>query len=146
VAVGALEARIARRLPRLHPAEERVKGAIQAGEHILQDLRVDVTVLRAHVLDGRQLSALAGGGDAHPTLLPGVAALLEAGVVEFAATAHDNRQRALLLGSGYQFVRVGLAHRLLVHSSLVCRIGMKTARPFIPWLKPRGFLASSCNA
>src|SRR5215472_3699985 len=108
-----------------------------------------VTVLRPHLLDRWQLSALGGSRDADAAPLPGVAALLQASVVQFAAATQHKCQCPLLLGSGYQLVFVGLAHRagqLLIHSSLFCLIGMhpatrRTIRPCIPWLKTRGCMA-----
>jgi hypothetical protein len=61
---------------------------------------VHVAVFRALLLlDGRQWGALAGSGDAHATLLPGLTALLvQTGVVECTATPQHKRQRPLLLG------------------------------------------------
>jgi hypothetical protein len=85
VAVRAEETWIARRLARLDAPEECLKGAVQTGQHVLQYLRVDVSVLGTHVLDRWQLGALAGDGDADTALLPGVAALLQASMVEFTA-------------------------------------------------------------
>jgi hypothetical protein len=130
IAVRAVEARIARRLASFDATEECLECSIQARKHILQHLRMHVAVFRAYLLDVRQLGTLTGSRDAHPALLPGVATLLQASVVEFAATAHDKRQRALLLGSGHRVARKGLAYRnrlLLVHSSLFCLIGMQPA-------------------
>jgi hypothetical protein len=100
----------------------------QARQHVLQDLRMHVALLRAHVLDGRQLGALAGEGAADAALLPGVATLLQASVIEFAAAAHDKLHGLLLLRRRFEFVLVGLANRLLVHRSLLCLIGVQTAR------------------
>src|SRR5262249_52242856 len=50
VAMHTLKAGIAWRLARLDAAEEGLECPIQAGEHVLQDLRVHVAVLRAHLL------------------------------------------------------------------------------------------------
>jgi hypothetical protein len=125
-----VEARIAWRLARLRPAEEGLEGPIQSRQHVLQHLGVDIMVFGAHVLDGRQLGTLAGSGDAHPALLPGVTAFLETSIVEFAAPTQYKRQRTFLRSSGLEFVLVRLAHRdrLLVHASLFCLIGTKSAR------------------
>ena len=40
-------------------AEERLEGSVQPGQHILQDLRVDVAVFGPDLLDSGQLGALA---------------------------------------------------------------------------------------
>src|SRR5262249_52630836 len=71
VAVAALETGVAGRPARLHPTEEGLERAVQAREHVLQHLRVEVAVFGPHRLDGGQLGALAGGGDGHATFLPG---------------------------------------------------------------------------
>jgi len=52
VAIRALEAWIARRLPFADTAEERLEGTIQPGEHVLQHLRVDALVFGPHLFDG----------------------------------------------------------------------------------------------
>ena len=51
VAITPTKARISRFLATLHPAEERLIGLVQPMQHILQDLRVDVAVLWARILD-----------------------------------------------------------------------------------------------
>jgi hypothetical protein len=70
-------------------------------------LRLDVAVFRPDLLDVRQLSALISDSDAYTALLPGVTTLLQDGVLEFTAAAHDKRHRPLLL-------RVGLSLYLYV--------------------------------
>src|SRR5262249_41370151 len=114
-AVPALEARVARRLPRLHAAEEGLIRPIQPGEYILQHLGVDVAVFGPYLLDLRQLGALDGKGATDATLLPCLAALLQGGVIEFPAAAHDKRQHLLLRRGGLEFVLEGLAYGQLLH-------------------------------
>jgi hypothetical protein len=102
VAVDTLEARIARLLTILHPAEEGGKGPVQPGQYVLQDLGVKVVVLGPYLLDGGQLRALMGTGDAHPALVPGIAAFLKGGIVEFAAAPQHKRHLVLLLRRGQE--------------------------------------------
>src|SRR5258708_3783072 len=91
VAARPLEARIAWRLTRLHATEEGLEGSIEPRQYVLQHLGVDVVVFGPHLFDRRQLGALACGGDAHAAFVPGIAPLLQGGVVEFPAAAQDKR-------------------------------------------------------
>ena len=110
VAVGSLKAWIPGLLALLDAAKEGLKGTVQAGEHILQDLGVDIVVLRSHVLDGRQLSGLMGALDTLMALLPRVAAFLQRGIIEFPAATQHERHRLLLLGCRQELVFEGLAY------------------------------------
>jgi hypothetical protein len=76
VAVAALKTGKATFLAFPHPLKERLIGTVEAGEHILQDMRVDGNILGeggAHLLEFGLL-LIAGEGDA--TLLPQRDALL----------------------------------------------------------------------
>ncbi len=107
---AALETGKARGLPRGHAAEERLVGPVQAGEHVLQDVRMDGGVLRERRPEVRQLRCLLrmGGRTALPPAPPR-AALLQRAVVELAAQAQRLRQHSRLLGRWLQFVCVRLA-------------------------------------
>src|SRR5262249_48566259 len=118
---------VARRLPFADTVEERLKGSVQPGQYVLQDKRVDVAIVGSRLFDAGKLCALAGEGDAHTALLPGVAAFLRSGVVAFAAAAHDKRHCPRLFRRGPDLALEGLADRPLVHSGLCCLIGAKTA-------------------
>src|SRR5262249_49324217 len=124
VAVGPLKVRIARCLTRLYAVEERLERSVQSGEHILQHLGVDVAVFGPHLLDGGQLGALASGADAHPALLPGITALLQGSIVEFAAATQDKRQRAFLLSCGLECGLDCLAQGESFYFILFCLAGM----------------------
>src|SRR5690349_9498912 len=58
VPFAALKSGIARGLARLDPAEERLKRSIKPTQHILQDLGIDLSVLRLRLLDCWQLRRL----------------------------------------------------------------------------------------
>jgi hypothetical protein len=115
IPIAALEAGIARCLSLADATVEGVNGAIQARQYVLQDLRMEVAIFGPRLLDGGQLGTLAGDGDADAALLPRPAPLLKGSIVEFAAAAHDKRQRRHLLGGRFQLVLEGLAYALLVH-------------------------------
>ena len=122
VAVGALEAGIPWLRSCLHTAKERLEGAIQARQYVLQDLGVDVVVLRPHGLNGGQFSALMGAGDAHPTFLPGVTAFLERSVVEFPAATQNERHRLLLLLGREEFILEGLVDSRRIHTDSLAQM------------------------
>src|SRR5262249_4147102 len=129
VAVPTMEARITWCPARLDPAEEGGKRAVQAREHVLQHLGVDIPILRAHILDGRQLGALAGCSEADAALLPGVPALLHPSFVDSPAPPQDKLHRPFLLGSGLELVFEGLAYGERFHNTLFCLPGTNLARP-----------------
>ena len=116
VAVGALEAGIAGLLTGLDAAKERLEGTVQTRQHILQDLRVDVLVLRPNVFDGGQFGTLMSAGDARVAFLPGVAAFLQRGIVEFAAATQHKRHLLLLPLSRQKFILEGLADSRRIHT------------------------------
>src|SRR5215469_12651242 len=146
-AVGALQARIPWLFAILHPAEEPLEGAVQAGQHVLQDLRVDVLVLGPHRFDAGKIGALLGTDDAHAACVPGVAAFLQSGIVEFPAATQNKCHPLLLLGSRLELVLEGLAdgtyRHLFVDLGRVPHAGSlaqmfaasKAKGPFIPRLK-----------
>jgi hypothetical protein len=147
VAALALETRISWLFSSLHPAKEGLECPVQPGQHILQDLGMNVLVLGSHVLDGGQFGTLVGAGDAHPALLPSVAALLESSIVEFPTAPQDECHLLLLLLSWQEFVLKGFADGcrccLLVHVSLFWLAGTKLAsrRAIHPPIETRDFLA-----
>jgi hypothetical protein len=141
-----LKAGIARLLTVLDTAKKGLKSEVQASEHILQDLRVDVVVLWPYLLDCGQLGALMSAGDTLVAFVPGVSTFLESRIVEFPATTQDKRHPLLLLVGGQEFIFEGLARcaqRLLVHRYLFCLIGAipATAWAIHPPAKATGFLA-----
>src|SRR5262249_44609220 len=97
VAPAALEAWKADRLARLHPAEERLIGVVQAGEHILQDMAVESGVVGTLRPDILQLGCLleAGRHFALPATPPGDP-LLQGRVVEQTAMPQNLLQRLFL--------------------------------------------------
>jgi hypothetical protein len=119
VAVPSLEAGIARLLAGLEAAEERRKSSIQAFEHILQDLGMDLSVLRADGLHLAQFPRLLLVAHRDPTPLPGRLALLQGGVVEATAAPQDSLQHLRLRGCRQQLVLEGLAPRDLGHHRLL---------------------------
>jgi hypothetical protein len=142
VAIHPLKAGIPWRLACRHAGKEALERSVEPCEHILQHLRMNVAILWTHFFNARQLSALHRFGDAHPALLPRLAALRKSGIVEFAAAARDKRQRPLLLGSGFEFIFVGLADKPF-HTTLFCLIVTTLARrrAMHPPLESRAFLA-----
>ena len=115
VAVAAVKARIARRLALPDTAEERLKGAVYAQHHILQDLAVDLGIFGHGLLDAGQFGLLLIVADrdaAHP---PGFPALAHGGIVDVTAEHQGTLKRPLLFGCGLEFVLVGFADALLFH-------------------------------
>jgi hypothetical protein len=127
VAVVALKAGRARRLPSGDSAEERLIRCVYAAQHILQDLRMDLGVFGARDFEVWQLHGLliVGGAGALSTSPPG-AALFQGTVVERATAQHDRCQRLFLLGRWQQLVLVGFtpgAYAPLLHADTFCLIG-----------------------
>src|SRR5262249_10964778 len=136
-AIAALEAREARPLAPVHPTEERLRGHIQSGQHVLQEVRVDGSILRQLGADGLQLRFLLKARDRDVAALPGRDALFEGDVVK-RATAHQcTLQFPLQLGSRLELVFASLAHALLVHPALFCLADTTRAMGMDLWLKPR---------
>src|SRR5262249_32214586 len=127
ITLSALEPRIAWLFTCRHPSKEGVVGVVQPGEHILQHLTVDSAVLRADFLDGWELGALDRQRNTDATLLPRRLSLLQASIVEFAATAQYKLHDLLLVWSRLEFVLVGFAHSCCVHMILFCLIADNTA-------------------
>ena len=133
VAVAPLEARIARRLARLHAAKERLVGAVDAQHHVLQDLAVDLGILGHGLFDAGQFGLLlvvVHRDAAHPPRFPPLA---DGGVVDVAAEHQGTLKLARLFGRGLELVRVALARRLFFHIHLFCLLDTKTATIGRPW-------------
>jgi hypothetical protein len=81
----ALQAWVARSLACFDAAEEGGKRFVRVVQHVLQGLRAEVTILRPHRLDGRQVCRLHGNAHRDATLLPGGCAFLQTRVGELAA-------------------------------------------------------------
>jgi hypothetical protein len=122
--------------------KEGLKCPVQSVQHILQDLRGDVAVFRAHAFDARQLGGLHGEAHVDAALLPGGFPLFQARVVEFAATPQDTLQRLFVCGCWHEFVLVRLADAvaLLFHTQVFCLIGEKRQLSGRSWpFGPPGF-------
>ena len=129
VATPPSEAGIARCLAGSHATEERLEGAIQSREHILQDLRVDLRVLGESAFQVGQFGLLLGvRGTPACSASPPRLALLKGGVRERAAMPQDGFQRLFLFGQWLQFVPVGLADCRPCPSATFCLLGGKAAR------------------
>src|SRR5262249_51621026 len=107
-AVAPLEARNAWFLAVRQPAEDRLIGRVQPGQHRLQDLRVEGGVCGERGAQGRELGLLldAGGALALPPPPPGEA-LVQGGVVEHATAPEHLLPLALLLGRRLELLVVG---------------------------------------
>jgi hypothetical protein len=128
VAGARSDTRLAPRLASLHAAEECLKRPIQAAQHVLQDLRVDILVFGPCLLDRRQVGALACQRDADTAPAPGFSALRQSSIGEFPTPPQDNRHRPFLLGSRDELVLEGLAQSGRFHITLFCLIGTPAAR------------------
>src|SRR5215469_17889129 len=80
VAVRALQALVARLCACRDASKAGGQRRVQAVQHVLQDLRVEVAVLGPYLLAGRQLCRLHGKGHRDAALFPGGCALLQASV------------------------------------------------------------------
>ena len=115
---ASLKARVARLLAGLHPAKEGLERTIESGQHVLQDLGVDIVVFWSFRLDGRQLGTLVGTADTLPALLPRIPAFLQGGVIQLAAPAQDEGHCLFLLLGGGEFVFEGFVNRCGLHATL----------------------------
>jgi hypothetical protein len=126
VAVPALEAGIAGRLPFAEAAEERLEGQVYAQHDILQDLGVDLGILWHSLLDAGQFGLLlivTGGDTAHP---PRLTPFPDGGIVDVTAEHQGTFKQPLLFRRGFEFVLEGFADALLFHIiELFCPIGAK---------------------
>ena len=66
-----------------------VERAVQSAQCALENLRVDIRILRTHALDVGQLPGLRVERDGRARALPRLAALLQRGVVQLAETPQD---------------------------------------------------------
>src|SRR5262249_26498711 len=99
VAVAPVEARVAGRLTRLHAAEEGLEGAVYALYHVLQDLAVDLGILRQLGFDAGQFGFLLVVVHRDATLLPGFPAYRNGGIVDMTAEHEGTIKHPLLFGS-----------------------------------------------
>ena len=120
-----MEPGVARFLARVDAAEERLKCAIYAQHHVLQDLGIDLAVFGHRLFYAGQLGFLVVVGDGDAAHLPGFASLADGGVVDVAAEHQGTLKHPLLLGRGLELVFVGLVDALLFHTQLFCLIGKK---------------------
>src|SRR5262249_58806338 len=90
VATLALKARIPWLLTCLNTAQERLEGAVQAGEYVVHHRRVEVVILRTDFLDARQLSTLVCTGASPVMLTPRVC---QASRRSWSAALSRSRQR-----------------------------------------------------
>ena len=127
VAVAAMETRVARILPFAVTAKVRLKRAVDAQHHILQDLSIDVAVFRHRVPDVRQFRFLLIVGDTDATHPPGFPPLTYSGVIDMAAERKSMLKQRLLFSGGLEFVLEGFGYRLLLHASLFCLTGEELA-------------------
>ena len=137
-AVASLGPRVSRRLATREAAEEGLERAVQAGEHVLQDLRVDRGVCGKRGLEVWQLGLLLGGAERDAAPLLGRLALFECGIVARATAPHGLHELALLFGRRLELVRelvwVGFVHRLYTHTLLDCaRVCARAANEAIRW-------------
>jgi hypothetical protein len=100
----AFEAGIARLLPPLYAGEEALESPVEALQGFLQDLGVHPLVLRPYRFDLAQKPHLLVHRDRLPGLPPGLAALLQGGVVQFPGQVQDMHQRSFLGLGGVQAV------------------------------------------
>jgi hypothetical protein len=75
----------------LQTAEAGSKRLVQAVQHVLQDLHVEVAVPRPDLLDGWQLCRLHGTAHRDAALLPGGFALFQTRVIELAAAPQRHK-------------------------------------------------------
>jgi hypothetical protein len=85
-------------------AKEGLEGFIQSVQDILQDLSVDVVKLGPNPFDLGELCGLPGEVDGDVTFLPGIAAFLQASIVQFATAPQDDLQRPFLLRRWHQLI------------------------------------------
>lgn len=153
VAIMAFEAGVSCLLACLDAAKERFEGAIYPQDDILQDLGMNGRAIFSKLANVWQLGLLVKVAQRHLTHLPGIAAFLESGIVEFAADAQDGFQPRRLDRGWLQFVfecledaclwYVGLLLTRFVsgHDSVWPVQNRKRGAPFIPLEKSRGLLA-----
>ena len=140
--VAVLEARKARRLTRLDPAEEGGKGLVQPSQRLLQGRGVQlaerVPLCPPQIPEGRPLGRVA---EALPGVLVGGDALFECGVVDPACLSEQEVELFCLFGRGTQQVLVGAQHLvpvfLLGNVSLDGRFADLPYRPHIVTAAPQ---------
>jgi hypothetical protein len=106
-ASAALESRITRLIACFDAAKERLKGFAQAAQGVLQNLRINLRNVLAEFFDLWKLNRLRVVVDGLSTSYVGVTALLQAGIVNFAADHKPLLKRALNARRWFQFELVG---------------------------------------
>ncbi len=109
---ASLEAWEAGFLAALYPAKERLVGLVEAGEHVLEDVAVDGSIVRERGAHGLQFGRLVEARDGDMAPLPRGDALLQRGVVEIATAPEHCVQRLLLGGCRPQLLFVRLVRRV----------------------------------
>src|SRR5262249_13232828 len=131
ITLSALEPRIPWRFTGRPTSKDGVGGAVPPGEPILHHLAVESAVLRPDFLESGKVGALTGQRATDTTLLPGLFALFQSGIVEFSATAQHTLPHLLLFWSRLELVLVGSAHPCCVHLTLCCLIADKMVNPWV---------------
>ena len=108
VVVTTLESGIARLFACLDTPEEGFERPVYPQDHILQDLSVDRSAVLPQLAYIWQLGFLLVVANRHLTHLPGIAAFLKRGIVEFSAETKCGFKLRGLLWRGAQFVLEGL--------------------------------------
>jgi hypothetical protein len=103
-------------VPRFDAAIERLVGLIQPRQHLLQNLRVNRTIVGHCRLQVGQLRLLLMAGERDATASPGSDALFQGGVVDRAAAPHGLRQHPLQFGCWPEFVLADFMRALVAHS------------------------------
>jgi hypothetical protein len=135
VAISALEAGIAGCGAIAYALKERLKRSIGTEHDILQDLGINLGVLRHCLLDIGQLSLLLEIRNRNSTHPPCFPTLANGGVIDLAAEQKGTIKFPVLFLGGLKYVFVGLANAagLFFHGILFCLVGAKaaTARTFV---------------
>ena len=119
-AVAPMNAGIAGCLPALDAAEERLESAVYPLYHVLQDLGIDLAVLRHRFFDVGKLSLLPVVAHRDAALPPGLPTLADGGGVDGTAEHEGTIKDPLWFGSRLELVLVGLANALRFQVALFC--------------------------
>ena len=104
VAVAAMETRVARRFARFCPAKERLKGAVDAQHHVLQDLAVYLSIFGHSLFDAGQLGLLLVVVHRGPAQAPRFPPLANGRVVDVATKHEGTVKHPRLFGRGRELV------------------------------------------
>src|SRR5260221_12241584 len=136
VAVLALKTREAGPLAMCHPTEEGLIRLVQSGQHVLEHVAVDASILRHVRPDVLQFSGLLIARNGHAALFPHGDAGVTSRVMERATAPQDALQLSLLCGRGSQLFLVGFAASGRFHATLFQSCGTKPVMVRGFWLKP----------